>query len=478
MGGEGSRNLVRCHFTVFRFSLLQIDRRDGTKKIEMKIVLIAAVAFVLICSSSAMTREKRTLNTFLRYFGFKVVPFEDVEFVTEKIIESTRNPKAIRIQTRSPQAKDLEEERNKTERRTAATTMRTTSTTPQSNFEKLPKELVDAAAQNLDALIEALTIMKAPNISSVFNQTNFVINVPSLTDMKPEKLIEGAEDIDDMEMMQPPAIEMNFNNSQTFGELPHPIFPPAVEMPQFPLPFPQTMLTLPLPSPPYMEFAPPVVSAFQVFKSKEISIPSNEIVLGNSILVSDPNQMQQNFLPTQQQPPNFIPLPPQQLNQENFVPQQNFLQQQQNFIPQQQQNFISQDNFNPQQQNFIQQQPNFNPQQQQQNFISQDNFNPQQQPNFISQEQQSQQNFIPQQQQNFIPEQQQNFIPQQQQNQENFASQQNFLQQQQNFITQQQQQNFIPQQQQQNFIPQQHPQPHPGFAPFQPIPMIFANTLF
>jgi hypothetical protein len=411
----------------------------------MKIVLIAAVAFVLISSSSAMTREKRTLNTFLRYFGFKVVPFEDVEFVTEKIIESTRNPKAIRIQTRSPQAKDLEEERNKTERRTAATTMRTTSTTPESNFEKLPKELVDAAAQNLDALIEALTIMKAPNISSVFNQTNFVINVPSIGDMKPEKLIEGLEDIDDMEMMQPPAIEMNFNNSQTFGELPHPIFPPAVEMPQFPLPFPQTMLTLPLPSPPYMEFAPPVVSAFQVFKSKEISIPSNEIVLGNSILVSDPNQMQQNFLPTQQQPPNFIPLPPQQLNQENFVPQQNFLQQQQNFI--------SQDNFNPQHQNFIpQQQQNFNPQQQHQNFISQDNFNPQQQPNFISQEQQSQQNFIPQQQQNFIP--------QQQQNQENFVSQQNFLQ------------------QQQNFIPQQQPQPHPGFAPFQPIPMIFANTLF
>lgn len=303
---------------VFEFSLFYIDNRIG-RFLTMKIIFLTVLLIFIfsINQCSARRREKRTLNSFLRYFGFKIVPLEDVEFVTEKIIESTRNPKALRIQTRAPKMQD-----NKN-----FTTTTPATTTLESNYEKLPQDLIDASALNLDALIDALTIMKAPNISDTnnFNQSSFIINVPS-EDKKSEKFVEGSEDeeesqmefmkptkineIDLMQMMQPPALTTNYSNkTEIMGEIADYDFqPPAVELPQLPLSYPQTTFSHPLPQLP-PELSSPFINAFEIVRSKEISIPSNqEIIVGNSITVVD-NPFQRQILPPQPSVPTFQPMP-------------------------------------------------------------------------------------------------------------------------------------------------------------------------
>ncbi|KAG5673785.1 hypothetical protein PVAND_003805 [Polypedilum vanderplanki] len=283
----------------------------------MKIIFLV-LSIVLIFSinqCNARSREKRTLNTFLRYFGFKIVPLEDVEFVTEKIIESSRNPKAIRIQTLAPKM----EEDNKTIITTTAKPATTTAS--ELKFEKLPQELIEASALNLDALIDALTIMKAPNVSNsnTFNQSNFIINVPS-DDQKSEKFVESSNndnnklqmefmqppkiDIDQMQMMQPPAIAMNFTNTTEFMSDIADEHPSLMEISSH---LSSSSLSLPLPQlSPEQSF--PFLNAFEVVRSKEISIPSNEIVVGNSILVSDSPFQQKNLQP-QPSFPTFQPIP-------------------------------------------------------------------------------------------------------------------------------------------------------------------------
>lgn len=300
----------------------------------MKAFPIVILIFLIFSPASSSSSEiknirvKRTVNTFLRYFGFKVIPIEDVEFVTERerIVESsTRNPK-LRIQTRMPRLKvDDETEKNKM---TEMTTAKTTTTMEENLYQKLPKHLVDAAALNLDAMIEALTIMKAPSANATLNST-FIINVPA-TMMTAEKLIEGSEDEIQIEMMQPPPVIMMMNNqnmsmmkmemmqapkmevpSMDSIMMPEEMskenvmnfpYPPPIELPQFPLPYPPTINFPPTPSfqpaPDFSTFTNANDNNYEILRSKEISLPPNEIIVGNTIMVSDFNSYPQNlFVP-------------------------------------------------------------------------------------------------------------------------------------------------------------------------------------
>lgn len=90
-----------------------------------------------------------TLNVFLRYFGYKVVPIEDVEFVTEKYEETSRDPKYLRLQTRMPFVK-IEQEMFENDTNSEMTTESMNTTTKATiKFNPLSPDIINAIAENL-----------------------------------------------------------------------------------------------------------------------------------------------------------------------------------------------------------------------------------------------------------------------------------------------------------------------------------------
>lgn len=186
------------------------------------------ILLILTLTCDGNTRQKRTLNTFLRYFGFRIVPIDDVEFVTQQnIVESTRNPKAMRIKTQRPSIKvDVEE--TTTTMRTPASTMTTprVSSTTQSipKFNPISPDIINSMfvennSPPMRPLIDVRNTMKKSTLKpKQVKGTEFLISLPmDMPPAKSQKLVDSIASLMQPQtnmpqipdFMRPPAMSMN-----------------------------------------------------------------------------------------------------------------------------------------------------------------------------------------------------------------------------------------------------------------------------
>jgi len=181
-------------------------------KIFAQILFILLILAVL-CDGNK--RPKRTLGTFLRYFGYRIIPIDDVEFVTESIPESTRSPKALRINTQRPSIK-VEETTMKPRKTT--TTMRSTTTQSIPKFNPLLPDIINSLFQiNFTTMRSPMNVrnsMKKTTLkpSSKVKGTEFLIrpmDVPNMMSQKlTEPMIQPTPEMPQVsDMMQPPSMQ-------------------------------------------------------------------------------------------------------------------------------------------------------------------------------------------------------------------------------------------------------------------------------
>ncbi|CAG9809139.1 unnamed protein product [Chironomus riparius] len=182
--------------------------------------IFAQVLFILIILNvlcDGNKRPKRTLGTLLRFFGYKVIPIDDVEFVTESIPESTRNPKALRINTQRPSIKVEVEE-------TTMKSRKTTTTQSIPKFNPLLPDIINSMFQiNLTTMRSPLNVRNSTKKTTLkpnkVKGTEFLIRPMEMPNVMLQKLTDPMmqsppEMPQVLDMMQPPAMQMSSQGMQ------------------------------------------------------------------------------------------------------------------------------------------------------------------------------------------------------------------------------------------------------------------------
>lgn len=159
-----------------------IEKNPKMKILNFIIILFIAI---FITTVSAKKREKRTLNSLLRYFGYRVIPLSETENISEKHeipSEKNLNPRFLRLRTILPSRVEVEwttakiakmNEHVKSEKIRmieSTTTARQTTTKP---FESTTTQEIKVTEPATESTTEFLIrLPDVDEISSVENATN------------------------------------------------------------------------------------------------------------------------------------------------------------------------------------------------------------------------------------------------------------------------------------------------------------------
>lgn len=134
---------------------------------------------------NAKKREKRTLNSVLRYFGYRVIPLTNTESVSEKYENSPEvNPRILRLRTILPSRLEVE-----------WTTVRTANINEQRKSEKIKstEPPISTVQQTTTKSIEDTTIQQTTE-----STTEFLIRLP---DVEEQVDIQSENSTDKVNMM-------------------------------------------------------------------------------------------------------------------------------------------------------------------------------------------------------------------------------------------------------------------------------------